>query len=623
MKKTFLTAITVVLFALVAQAAPGVRNIYTTPYYPCPGQTVTVHFEAMGDIGLSLAVGGAFSTNTSLATGDSLFMGATGVHNPTVTTWNSWDSSYVLGTPTIAVYIPYQVVTTLPASFTDKSNIYIVIGVYSGWSPSMSNFSSFVSQQIEINCNKRSTQNIANSLSQKSEPVRLAIEMCQTSTFTSTPTRTNTPTVTNTPSPTITNTPIYTFTFTDTPTITNSPTVTNTFTDTFTFTITNTPTNTVSPTNTYTPTDTRTPTNTYTVTNTMSPTDTRTATNTPTDTNTPTSTFTASDTPTITPTAPPFPYVLRIGVYNSAGELVKLLVNTPASSIVGPIEYKVNNESRSYMLGNEELSIVYMGVETPATIGAGVSSFYWYAQNTGGQPVENGVYYIKVEQTDGFNHTSTYVKSVTVMQTYEYVELKVFNSAGEVIRIIKEEKAMASDKVSLSVKDPVFVGYGGTGDVIISYGSDPSDNIKWDGTNDSGVMVLPGNYEIQVNVVKGDGKMYSTSKTVTVLRNEKDFFKSIKAYPNPVKKDISGSRTVIFIWDASGETGEMRISIYNVTGEKIRSMSTPLEFGGAFWGLETNDGRTKATYGVYVCVFEAMTEDGHLQRKQLKVGVVE
>ena len=536
--------------------------------------------------------------------------------NPTWPTWSyTGFSNASLSNPPVGP-LSFSFTTIVPAGVTG-SNINIIVGhtqnQYIESSPLK------YAKSFPVNCNLKQITNIAGMYDQVTTQEYFIDTGCNvdTPTYTNTPTPTNTPTLTNTRTPTITDTPI--FTYTDT----NTPTVTNTFTSTFTYTVTNTRTNTVSPTDTYTATNTRTPTNTFTVTDTMSPTDTFTTTNTPTETNTPTTTYTPSDTPTITPTAPPFPYVLRIAVYNQAGEMVRLLADTPASKIVGPEDYYVNGEKKTTMTNLDALSFVFTGLETPSTLGAGVSSFFWYAQNSADQTVENGVYYLKVEQTDAYNHTTSYVKSVTVMRTYDYVVLSVFNSAGETVRMIRQDRPMASDKVTLSVADPVYVGEGGSGKVIISYGTDPGDNVSWDGKNEKGIMVNSGNYEIQIIVVKADGKSYESSKTVTVLRNEKNFLKSVKAYPNPVKKDLYGARNVVFIWDASGETGEMRISIYNISGERVRMINTPLEFGGAFWGLETNDKGTKASYGIYICMFEATSESGQLQRKKLKLAVME
>jgi hypothetical protein len=206
-----------------------------------------------------------------------------------------------------------------------------------------------------------------------------------TSTDTSTPTPTNTATdtdtSTNTPTPsdtatdsfTPTVTPTGTAVFTDT--LTATPTLTDTFTSTWTDTATQTWTDTATSTSTWTPTmtetfvftytETYTPTASSTDTPTFTLTSTATLTNTliPTDTWTVTQTPTITETQTVTPTATALPpdtfFVSRnvcrpgyddpqvfvrvrlsqpgycsVKIYNSAGELVRELWNTPVQTFL-------------------------------------------------------------------------------------------------------------------------------------------------------------------------------------------------------------------------------------------------------------------------------------------------
>lgn len=175
-----------------------------------------------------------------------------------------------------------------------------------------------------------------------------------TPTVTPTPTETPTPTNTFTPVPSATPTPTFTATLSPTNTSTSTPTFSPTATATFTNTATpvpsatptNTLTATLSPTPTFSPTATFSPTPTQTSTPTFTSTFTRTPTQTPTATHTPTVTFTPTETPTPGPDEffvsrnfwkpGDFPIEIRVAyskgkgplklrIYNSAGELVKVL----------------------------------------------------------------------------------------------------------------------------------------------------------------------------------------------------------------------------------------------------------------------------------------------------------
>ncbi len=248
-----------------------------------------------------------------------------------------------------------------------------------------------------------------------------------TDTSTATPTRTSTPTITPTywesmtVTPTITATRTATQTFTETMTVTSTPTATPTATQTVTFTATKTATETYTVTMTATNTPYSTLTNTPTVTLTATPTATRTVTGTITDTVTPT--VTQTDTPTATPTAtitvtftatptlPPFPFVLRISVYNEAGEKVRTIVAVPTTKEMSVVEFN-SPTGPDIVTPSGGLEIILKDIETPQTLGTGISAFYWDGRNDAGQVVNNGPYYLKLEQKDAYGHITTITKEV-------------------------------------------------------------------------------------------------------------------------------------------------------------------------------------------------------------------
>jgi hypothetical protein len=379
-----------------------------------------------------------------------------------------------------------------------------------------------------------------------------------TNTSTNTATNTDTPTGTPPPTWTPTNTPTNTNTFTNTNTPTNTYTVTNTNTPTNTRTNTNTPTDTPTNTNTFqptstntntptnTPTRTNTPTNTFTYTNTNTFTFTNTLTNTATNTNTPTNTPTFTETftptytptrtatPTITMTLPPFPYIIKIGIYNSAGELVKTVAEKRASDVVGEIKLIKDGNEVNYVNAGAMVEIQIPGVETPDNIGNGMSVFYWYGTNDGGQNVDNGVYYIKVEERDGYGHTNVVIKDISVINVEEYVEVNIFNSAGEKVKTIKENKYFMPEKINLKINDMIILEKTG-GEVVVRYGEEPDAYMIWDGKNSKGEIVSNGTYEIQVVTRTSEGKLKYASKTVIILNEAtEEIIKEVKAIPNPV-----------------------------------------------------------------------------------------
>ncbi|MBP7793270.1 MAG: hypothetical protein KA120_09465 [Candidatus Goldbacteria bacterium] len=483
-----------------------------------------------------------------------------------------------------------------------------------------------------------------------------------TSTYTETPTPTNTNTRTPTPSPTDTRTQTPTFTFTDTvssntptntPTYTNTRTVTPTYTDTSsptpTYTNTNTRTPTPSPTDTRTqmptftntnentatstrtitrtitstPTSTITNTFTPTYTSTTTPTATHTYTDTATETNTNTSTPTLTITPSwsATPTPVNYPYILTITIYNEAGEIVKIIASEAVSAPVTSVVYYAKGVTNPEVISsNSEFEIRLPRVETPSTFGNGSTSYYWDATNAQSQEVGGGVYYVKIDTKDVYGHITTIIKDITVMRVEEYVELNIYNSAGEIIRSIRKEKKTSGGAVTLNELGGKLIFTKEGEEQLIKYGNNIGDYIYWDGKNQGGEIVSSGIYEVQV-ILKNveSGIVSEASKTVTVLREGKVYIGELKAVPNPYVKGSGG--IIRFEWTLQGaETGTVTIRIYNVAGELIKRLEGYLAAGAINWDLKTEDGND-ATRGIYIAVMEAKNSEGYKDRKIIKFAI--
>ncbi len=483
-----------------------------------------------------------------------------------------------------------------------------------------------------------------------------------TDTYTPTSTYTNTNTRTPTPSPTDTRTPTSTFTFTDTVS-SNTPTVTRTFTNTFTststytdtmtptdtYTQTSTRTNTATYTNTLTPSSTRTSTPTYTntsentftntptITRTATPTftytstrtytntltDTPTYTDTPTNTNTrtPTPSFTVTPSPSATPTPVNYPYLLTITIYNEAGEIVRVIASEAVSAPVTSVEYYAGGEANPVVIsGDSKLEIRLPRVETRSTFGTGSTTYYWDAINAQSQEVGTGVYYIKIETLDQYGHTTTLIKDITVVRVDQYVELNIYNSAGEIIRSIRQKKDVSGGTVSLSSLGDRLIFTKEGGSVIIKYGNNIGDYILWDGKNQEGEIIGSGIYEVQVILKDAkDGAVSEASKTVTVLREGKVYIEELKAVPNPYVKGSGG--IIRFEWVLTGiETGEVRIRIYNVAGELVRQLIGELGTGMIEWDLKTEN-KHYASRGIYIAVMDAKNSEGYKDSKKIKFAI--
>jgi hypothetical protein len=449
-----------------------------------------------------------------------------------------------------------------------------------------------------------------------------------TPTLTGTPTRTDTAsnTVTNTDTPTMTDSPTPSGTQTCTPTKTNTPTVTETpafsVTDSPTFTDTRTasPTDTDSPTPTFTRTASPTYSDTNTVTNTLTPTDTKTVTDTYTPTDTPTATGTITLTSTITETFIPFPYIITISAYNEAGELVKVVAQTHATTMFTEADLSVPGHSDNSIIGTDnKLTIDMPGIETPDSMGATHTAFIWDVTNNQSQFVTPGAYYIKVEETDAFGHVNVVIKQIQVVSVEEYIELKIFNSAGEIVRVIRENKAVSTD---LSLADDEILGIPDDGSTVPVKYNAAGDSIPWDGKNDQGKVVSSGNYELQVTVKTLQGTVVNASKTVIVLRQDKTYLDKLSVYPNPYEASTAAPG-VTFAWTfkTTGETGTAVIRVYNVAGELVKMIKADLAAMSATWDLRTEDNE-HISRGFYVVILTAKNAAGYGDNKSTKMAVV-
>ncbi len=445
-----------------------------------------------------------------------------------------------------------------------------------------------------------------------------------TNTSTATPTYTSTytatPTFTDTPIYTPTYTPTYTATRTATPTYTDTNTYTATPTQSFTYTATPTYTATQTVTFTYTATDTSTATPTYTSTDTM----TATPTDTPTRTATPTFTVTntVTSTPTITPTRPPFPYTIKIGVYNEAGELVKVIAQDVCNKLMQDVSLYVGTDSKNIVGPGQALELKFPGLGTPSTLGNGSTSWFWQADNSALQTVSPGKYYIQIEQTDTYDHTTVLIKDINVITMDHYLEMSIFNSAGETVRIIRIDNPVV-DKLSVKLyNDNPVLGFDKVASPIaIQYGKGP-DYLYWDGKNSQGIRVGNGTYELQFILKDSSGRTSVDSRTIIVLNETAvSTLGEIKVMPNPYKgPEVSKVDHIIIGWTYVG-TGWVTVYIYNINGEQVKKFKAKLEDGMVAWDVKASNGDTIGA-GYYIAVIESKNSEGRLERKTQKFAIM-
>ncbi len=294
-----------------------------------------------------------------------------------------------------------------------------------------------------------------------------------------------------------------------------------------------------------------------------------------------------------------------------------LIADTPSSKIITSALFTVDGSQENTVMGGGSVMTLYLdGVETPSTLGQGGTYFTWNGLNSAGQPVASGPYYMKVEETDTYSHVNTLTKEVTVIKSGAYVELKVFNSAGELVRSVREYDREPPGGIALKIPDVIIIENEGS-IINIQYGDGLLDFMEWDGRNAFGRAVSNGTYELQVNVMGDTGMLMTGAKTVQVLIEAKKYPGEIKVQPNPVR---SAAGAVRITWQ-SGISGTVRVNFVNIKGESVRTVTGKLEDGYILWDLKNTSG-SAVPEGIYICPVVMLDSEGYMEKKTVKVAVI-
>lgn len=296
------------------------------------------------------------------------------------------------------------------------------------------------------------------------------------------------------------------------------------------------------------------------------------------------------------------------------------------TSLISSIQTYANGVTNPATISNTTPYEIYLpGVETPNTQGSGVgASFMWAANNAQSQDIEQGSYYIKIEQTDTYGHVTAYIKEVTVVRVEKSITLNIYNSAGELVRTIKKDNAgTLNNKVELGSPETIIIDQFGS-PVNIKYGANLLEYVTWDGRDSEGKVVQNGTYELQLVMKMEDGLTVESAQTVILLREARKYLDSLIIQPNPYVEN-TGPGYITFRWNFIGgvsETGTALIRVYNVAGElvfrKIGDLAN--NTAGITWDLK-KDGGTHLARGFYISVLECINTTGYMDRKIEKMAI--
>lgn len=317
----------------------------------------------------------------------------------------------------------------------------------------------------------------------------------------------------------------------------------------------------------------------------------------------------------------PYPYILKIEAYNSAGEIVKLIAKSLISEQFkdnGVVMTENGQATGTFDPTAGLLNIKFPGIQSPGQEGGDLTSeFNWDGTNNYNQVIKAGTYYIKYSYVDEYDHEVSVIKEIQVLYKDKYLRISIYNSAGEVIR--RMNAPTVPDKLQeLGMMDTVAVGKG-AGLISIEYAAGVS--MDWDGKNSQGRLVDSGIYEVRVELNSGTGFETTSAKTITVLRlDAKDIITGVKAYPNPVYVVNGLVKPIKITWVPNG-AGKARIDIYNQTAELVARIEAPLTPGMALWDL-ANSSSEKVSSGLYIIIIHAQKDSGETEIVTTKVSVI-
>jgi flagellar hook assembly protein FlgD len=303
-------------------------------------------------------------------------------------------------------------------------------------------------------------------------------------------------------------------------------------------------------------------------------------------------------------------YTLRINVYNAAGEVVRSIT---IQNVTAPVDnLTLNSNLISTLSGTgSEVDAYFLG----HLIGI------WDGKADNGNPVSNGDYQIKIDSVSPTGSVTTVTKSVTVNRSIATVTVNVYNAAGEVVRhlytLADNPLGATMSNVTLNPTAAVIKPGSATQSTVsitvLTTGSPVT--LMWDATGDSGTMVTPGIY--QVDVVWNDGAGTSTQISRSVMVMAASTSMVVTTRPN-VLNDTNG---YLATFDASGVTNAstVNVSIYAVSGELLKRVNGTVGAKLVSWDASVTP---RVASGIYVAVIEILNAQGgtlNIQRTKVLV----
>jgi hypothetical protein len=297
----------------------------------------------------------------------------------------------------------------------------------------------------------------------------------------------------------------------------------------------------------------------------------------------------------------PVPFNIQVGVYNSAGELVRTLYQ--GSSQSNGLNPQLSAPS---FLSGQALTIQFAG-----QLGNGSSSLSWTGINDQGQLISAGIYYLRIQSVDPFGKTTTSITAVSVLGPSTSSSATIYNSAGEVVARL----ALPAGFGTLASVEPLKPSY------VVGASSAPlqfqavnvsgtTTVLSWNGQSSAGTNVSSGTYTVLVTSAGKSGTM-DQSSSFTVI--DQGSSRSLDPY---AKNPLGPSDTVLSMRFTPPSSGMTHLALYNAAGELVASA---LDMDGS--GRADLQVRGLAG-GTYLCVLSPEGPGTRVGTSVFKVAII-
>ncbi len=296
-------------------------------------------------------------------------------------------------------------------------------------------------------------------------------------------------------------------------------------------------------------------------------------------------------------------YVIKLGVYNEAGELIYSFPVTTMTQPVGSLQ--------------APLTVLQTATDVVKIYFDGALLGQWNGNTNSGTPATNGTYHVQATSVDSLGTINTTTLQVVVNRSYSQVTVEVFNEAGEVVRHLYGTLAapvsvqMAGVDLSAESFNPYAPPTQPQDTVLtITDSQGAAVSLTWDGRNDSGVVVTTGRYLLSVHWKDGTGDEQTINKYVTLM-DAGGPAGLVTARPNILRGRGASTQIV-----ASQQGLTLTVQIYDLMGEMVDKVEGPAGQSQAVWSA------LKAASGLYLAVVDLTDAAGNRVSRQILKLVV-